>query len=152
MSHRLGIEIPDRIAAIGLVVGALFGDEPAPASAVAAIVINGARDESVPPAGGPPEGPFQRSWDGTPVEPAARQAEFWARANGCEAEPGVEEGEAVTRWRYDSPVGAPVERYLVKDQGHAWPGGERGSRLGDEPSRSIDAADLIWEFFREAGT
>lgn len=48
MSHRAGIGLADRIAAIAPVVGALFGDEATPRSPVSAIIINGMRDESVP--------------------------------------------------------------------------------------------------------
>ena len=36
---------------------------------------------------------------------------------------------------------------LVGDNGHAWPGGARGSRLGDAPSRTFDATEAIWAFF-----
>lgn len=43
-------------------------------------------------------------------------------------------------------VGAAI--YSVKDNGHAWPGGSKGSRLGDTPSTSLNATDTIWAFFR----
>src|SRR5690606_38463985 len=56
MSHRLGIELSHRIAAIGPVVGAVFGDEGRPRAPVSAIMINGMLDESVPYDGGPPGG------------------------------------------------------------------------------------------------
>ena len=50
--------------------------------------------------------------------------------------------------RYHFPVGRSVESYLIKDGGHAWPGGQRGSPMGDEPSSAINATDLIWAFFK----
>jgi polyhydroxybutyrate depolymerase len=40
-----------------------------------------------------------------------------------------------------------VELYLVKDDGHAWPGGQPGSRRGDAPTAALDATDVIWDFF-----
>lgn len=40
-----------------------------------------------------------------------------------------------------------MELIALKDNGHAWPGGERGSRRGDEPSESLSATDVIWNFF-----
>jgi polyhydroxybutyrate depolymerase len=41
-----------------------------------------------------------------------------------------------------------VELYQLKDNGHAWPGGKSGSRLGDTPSTAIDATEVIWAFFK----
>lgn len=58
MSHRLGIELPHKLAAIASVVGALFGDEKMPAQPVSALMINGMLDQSVPYQGGPPGGRF----------------------------------------------------------------------------------------------
>lgn len=146
MSHRGGIELSDRIAAIAPVVGAVFGDEPMPASPVSAFIINGARDESVPVAGGISGGrPDQ--WDGTPMLAAPEQAAFWARANGCADDAtSVDEGP-LQRIAYDCPAGLDVVLTIVGDGGHAWPGGERGSRLGDTPSESMDATEAIWSFF-----
>jgi len=43
--------------------------------------------------------------------------------------------------------GSAVEIYLIKDNGHAWPGGQRGSRRGDKPSSSLNATDIIYAFF-----
>ena len=37
---------------------------------------------------------------------------------------------------------------LVKDNGHAWPGGQPGTRQGDLPSTAINATDVIWDFFK----
>ena len=148
MSHRIGIELSDEVAAIAPVVGTVFGDEARPRSRVSALMINGMRDESVPYAGGPSGGRFRQSWDGTPTKPALDQARFWAYANGCNAMPGTDDRGAylVGRYRCASPIG--VEIYSVKDNGHAWPGGRSGSRLGDPPSTAINATDVIWEFFR----
>jgi polyhydroxybutyrate depolymerase len=41
-----------------------------------------------------------------------------------------------------------VELYLVADNGHAWPGGQRGSTRADGPSRAINATEAMWAFFR----
>jgi polyhydroxybutyrate depolymerase len=38
--------------------------------------------------------------------------------------------------------------FLVKDNGHAWPGGKAGSRKGDKPTTALKATDLIWDFFK----
>jgi polyhydroxybutyrate depolymerase len=148
MSHRLGRELAHRFAAIAPVVGAVFGDEPLPASPVAALIINGMLDKSVPWQGGAPGGRFTESWDGTPARPALAQAEFWARANGCSVSPDVQDKPMLVWSRYRCPAGKSVEAWLIKDNGHAWPGGQAGSRRGDTPSSSFEATDVIWDFFK----
>ena len=147
MAHRLGIELPDRIAGIAPVVGTLFGDEKPPASPVPALMINGMRDEHVPWRGGPPGGRGARSWDGTPTQPAVYQFEFWSRANGCNQPATQHDNGRWLQWRDTCPSRDDVVLYVIKDNGHAWPGGEKGSRRGDAPSSALNATDIIWEFF-----
>jgi len=148
MTHRLGLALSDRVAAIAPVVATVFGDEPSPAQPVPALMINGALDSSVPPAGGPPGGRFTQAWDGVPTQPALAQGRLWARANGCSAEPQVSEIPGATQWRHACPAGREVELLLVKDSGHAWPGGQAGSRRGDKPGTGLNATDVIWGFFK----
>ncbi|HYW55855.1 MAG TPA: PHB depolymerase family esterase [Polaromonas sp.] len=148
MSHRLGRELAHRFAAIAPVVGAVFGDEPLPAAPVAALIINGMLDKSVPYQGGAPGGRFSESWDGASVRPAQDQASYWARANGCSPAPDVQDRPALVWTRYRCPAGKSVEAYLVKDNGHAWPGGQAGSGRGDPPSTALEATDVIWAFFK----
>jgi len=147
MTHRLGIELSHRFAAIAPVVATLFGDERAPAHPVSALILNGMADLSVPHLGGAPGGRFPDAWEGTPALPALAQASFWADANGCENTPERHDRGPFVLTRYRCPGGKDVELYLVRDNGHAWPGGKAGSRRGDTPSPSPDATDLIWAFF-----
>lgn len=147
MAHRLGIELADRIAAIAPVVATVFGEERTPQSPVSALMINGALDEHVRVQGGPPGGRFSRAWDGTPTRPVLQQARFWATADHCQAPPRFESAAPLEHWSYACPAGRAVELYVVGDSGHAWPGGRRGNRRGDSPSRSLDATSIIWQFF-----
>jgi polyhydroxybutyrate depolymerase len=147
MTHRLGIDLSDRIASIAPVVATVFGDEKKPRHPISALMINGALDKHVPHTGGPPGGRGMQAWDGTPTRPALAQAEFWAAANGCSKEQVKEDAIAWTSWRYDCPSSRAVQLYLLEDNGHAWPGGEPGSRRGDKPSTSLNATDVIWDFF-----
>ena len=146
MSHRLGRELSHRIAGIAPVVGALFGDEPPPARPVSAIMINGLLDKSVPANGGPTGG-RSAAWDGAPTAPNIAQGTYWARANNCATTPAVQDTAMVIRTRYECPAGRRVELHQLKDQGHAWPGGQRGSMQGDKPATSMDATEVIWAFF-----
>lgn len=148
MAQRLGRELSGKIAAIAPVVATVFGDEEIPAHPVPALFINGMLDENVPWQGGPPGGRGARGWDGTPTQPALKQLEFWARANGCKPTPDKQENTKWITWRSSCPPAAPVVLYLLKDNGHAWPGGQPGSRRGDAPSTALNATDLIWDFFK----
>lgn len=147
MAHRLGIELSHRFAAIAPVVATLFGGEPAPRQPVSAIMLNGMLDESVPYRGGKPGGRFSEAWDGSPALPVLAQAVFWAKANGCADRPEQYDRRSHVQTSFRCPAGRAVELYLVKDNGHAWPGGQRGSRLGDRPTDSLNATEVIWEFF-----
>lgn len=148
MTHRLGSELGDRLAAIAPVVATVFGDERRPQHGVPALMINGGLDQSVPPAGGPPGGAFPGAWDGTPTLPALAQLSFWAGANGCVGEAQTSVQGVLSRWRHSCPAGHSAELLLVGDNGHAWPGGRAGSRRGDTPSSAVNATDEIWAFFR----
>ncbi len=148
MSHRLGIALAPRIAAIAPVAGTLFGDEPRPSRPVPAVMFNGMQDASVPFAGGPPGGRARRAWDGTPAQSAAEQGRFWARANECDATPVIETRGTVVHTRYRCPVGREVELYAITDGGHSWPGGKAGTRRGDRPPTSLNATDVMWAFFK----
>lgn len=146
MSHRAGLELGGKVAAIAPVVGAVFGDESRQGAPVSALMINGMLDQSVPYAGGAPGGRFSSAWDGVDARPAREQATLWARRNGC-GSPSTSDRATYIHVQYSCNAGLGVELYGVKDNGHAWPGGERGSRLGDQPSRSLNATRVIWEFF-----
>jgi polyhydroxybutyrate depolymerase len=148
LTHRLGIELSDKIAAIAPVAGGLFGDEAKPANPVSAIIINGAQDENVPPGGGPPGGPFADQWGGTPLKPAAFQGTFWAAADGCDPVPEVTQtaNGAVTMEQFKCPPGYDVVS-VVHGGGHGWPGGQKDSPISDEPSTSLDATEVILDFF-----
>lgn len=53
-----------------------------------------------------------------------------------------EEPHRNLRW-----AGTSVALYTIIGGGHAWPGGQRGSRFGDRPTQQISATDILWEFF-----
>lgn len=149
MAHRLGRELADRIAAVAPVVATVFGDETPPARPVPALMINGRLDVSVPHLGGPPGGRFPNAWDGTPTRPALEQGTFWAKANGCGTRPRGEDSDAFTHWIHPCPAGRSVALYLMKHEGHTWPGGQKGGPWGDTPGNALIATDVIWAFFRQ---
>lgn len=151
LTHRLGIALADRIAAIAPVAGALFGDEPAPTQPVSALMINGLLDESVPFAGGPLGGRAPGASDGTPLQPVLEQGAFWAGVDGCTGAVQREDLGDHVLWRHPCPPGVAITQIVVNDSGHAWPGGRKGSPRGDIPSVAIDATAVIWGFFKASG-
>ena len=155
MTHRLARELPDRIAAIAPIVGAIFGDEAPAASPVPAIIFVGQDDKNVPPAGGPLGGSDKRGSlsrlrdkpEDHDVAPDIAQAEYWAKANGCA--PPVKMNEArfeEIRWE-KCTSGAPVHFYRVANNGHAWPGGTAGRAEADQPTQAVNASEMMWRFF-----
>lgn len=151
MAHRLGRELSTKIAAIAPVVGAVFGDEPPPLAPMPAFIVVGADDTVVPGAGGSLQlrGLLgNRAAADRDVAPAAAQADYWARHNGC-VDPERTTTPAASTVSYTRCAsGAPVIFHTVTGNGHAWPGGRAGRRGAAEPTRSFDASEAMWTFFR----
>ena len=148
MAFRLGIELSDKIAAIGPVVAAMFGDEPKPAHPVSVIMFNGTSDDAVPYRGGSSKRrTVERSMD-APMKPVRYSLDFWAAANGCTGKLRRERKGNVEREAFlGCGNGTEVVLYTIRGGRHAWPGGQKIRRGGDEPSREISATDVLWEFF-----
>lgn len=151
MAHRLAREIPDRIAAIAPVVGAVFGDEPPARTPMPAFIVVGATNSVVPPDGGSLQLRAllgRRSAANHDVAPALAQATYWATHNGCGAPVTTETPRATTSTWSTCTSGAPVVFHRVAGNGHAWPGGEAGRRGAATPSQAFNATDEMWAFFK----
>jgi polyhydroxybutyrate depolymerase len=152
MAHRLGRELPGRIAAIAPVVGAVFGDEPPPLAPMPAFVVVGATDTVVPPGGGSLQlRAFlgRRSAADHDVAPAMAQATYWAAHNGCGPPVTTETPRVTTASFTRCTSGAPVVFHRVAGNGHAWPGGEPGRRGAATPAAGFDASNEMWAFFKD---
>ncbi len=147
MSHVAGWRLAGKVKAIAPVVGTIFGDEPPAPAPVRAIIFNGMKDASVPFAGGAPGGIGRREWQ-RDARPSLEQGAYWARANGCGAEPRRDSVANVVTYRWPCPRGREVELHAVVDGGHAWPGGQSGRRRGgDRVPPTPKATEMIWAFF-----
>lgn len=137
MAARLACDAADLVAAIGPVAGAYFFGDCVPVRPVPVIAFHGDADPIVPYAGWAPFLPGVEAWAGG-----------WAERNGCGAEPSlgaVAVGVTTLRWT-GCTAGADVVLYTVAGGHHGWPGSKRaGEYLGS--TGSVDASDLIWEFF-----
>jgi polyhydroxybutyrate depolymerase len=151
LAHRLGRELSGKLAGIAPVVGAIFGDEPAPRAPVPAFVVVGADDRVVPPAGGRLTVRLllgRRPAADRDVAPAMAQATYWARHNGC-GEPTRTETAVYRKTEWTGcRSGAPVAFISVAGNGHVWPGGEPGRASAAQPTTAFDASEAMWAFFR----
>lgn len=158
LCHMLAGHLSDQIAAIAPIVATAGGRAKGQASwtvprppqhPVSVIAFNGALDLNIPLEGG-----WQKkSWAHDPVEVwSVRQTvEFWVNNNKCNPTAVVEKSAAgkYERHAYKSGIrGSEVVQYILLNQGHAWPGGKKGFRLGDEPSHNLSANQLMIEFFK----
>lgn len=151
MAHRLGRELPAKIAAIAPVVGAVFGDEAPPLAPMPSFIIVGADDQVVPASGGPLQVrmlPRRNSAADRDVAPAIAQATYWARHNGC-GEPTRTQSSASSKTEWTSCRGAPVVFHSVAGNGHAWPGGQPGRQGAAVPTTAFNATEEMWVFLKQ---
>lgn len=147
MTYRLGCALADRIAAIGPVAGALNTKPCDPSVPISIAIIHGMDDQHVLYAGGAPK----KNVDTHPRVDAsvADATSFFVARNGCRNTPAK-----TVRGRLSQDVytgcqqGTEVRVYSIQGEGHTWPGGQRGSPWGDEPTRDVSATDLLWDFFK----
>ncbi len=144
MTHRLACELSDRIAAVAVVSGALTVPSCSPQRPVAVLMFHGTEDHYVPYAGG--EGSLESR--GRTDPPAETVAAFWVANNRCSPQPELTRSGKVQRAAYaHCAQSAEVVLYTLEGEGHAWPGGKRGWRFGQQPTQAISANDLIEAFF-----
>lgn len=158
LCHWMAARNSDLIRGIAPVVATVGGREPEekemhipPTSArpINVVMFCGELDNSLPVKGGPQI----RHAESEPklVMSARESAEFWVRANGCSPTPTVEElsEQQATRttWK-GGRGGTEVVLYLLHNQGHAWPGGNKPTRrAADIPSTLLKAHEVMWQFF-----
>ena len=153
MTHRLGVELSDRIAAIAPVGGTLGVKDPQAKRAMPVLHIHGTEDTFVP-------------WEGRKsriqIAVAFRSVDdtlgFWVNHNGCTRPPQIEklpdadpdDGTTVERHTYaPGPKGAEVVLIKIVGGGHTWPGQEFRLGLIGNVSEDVAANDLIWDFFQK---
>jgi polyhydroxybutyrate depolymerase len=146
-SYRLACELPDRIAAIGAVAGAMQIDGPKPSRPVPVIHFHGQKDPFARYDGG--AGP-----NGVQHRPVRETIGWWLDVNHCQTQPvNVVRRKDFVREEY-APVpgqdGAPVVLVTLPEGGHTWPGGvDVTPRLNTGTLvASVDASSLLWEFFQ----
>lgn len=144
LTYRLAHEMADKIAAVAVVSCSMVLPAPlTPSRPMPVLHIHSALDTKIPYMGGVGIGGYYFP----PVDSVHR---VWAEHNGCTSVPNTivdDDKYQLTEWP-GCTSGAVIRRYLTRDGGHAWPGGQKSNRRGDEPSTVINATDLIWDFFK----
>jgi polyhydroxybutyrate depolymerase len=150
LADRFALERPGIAAALALVGGSIPCDAPAPARALPVLVIHGALDEMArfnPTRAHPATGKACED------HPARAQVDHWVRGMRLNPKPAVRDaGSSPVRIEdYTAQAkGAPgfVRFVIVKNGGHAWPGGARERyRYCDMPTASPDATAMVLGFF-----
>lgn len=137
MSHRLGCELNDRIAAIAPVAGVMATTilpDCSPGRAVPVMHIHGTGDSTVP-------------YDGQPLlslSSVDETIDFWVANNNCDSEPSIvdlpdtaADGYTIQQTTYACEENTEVRLYTITDYPHLWP----------QPSNDISATVEIWRFF-----
>lgn len=148
MAYRLACEIPDKIAAIATNGCTMVTASCNPNKPVPILHMHSELDKNVPYQGGPGDGIGTR---GLVFNFIVAVMDGWSLRNNCTNKAQVVVNDTnykLTTWTNCSG-NVTLKYYLTKDGGHAWPGGLPGSVMGDNPSKVINANNLIWDFFQQ---
>jgi polyhydroxybutyrate depolymerase len=149
MANRLACERPDRFAAVGLVAGTgpeKLEDVCAEGEPASVISIHGTVDPLVPYEGG--VGRFDSVGQVASVDALA---EYWTVRDNCTSAPTEADISRTVSARTWACPFATVAFFRVDGGGHTWPGGSQYARerLVGSTDSSIDATELIWQFFSQ---
>jgi polyhydroxybutyrate depolymerase len=153
MTFVYGAARAERLAAIAPVVASMFTFDTTPKVPLPILIINGAKDEEVPLAGGMSENAIVRAAQATPFKPLREVVEFWVKANRSKTPGASKVAGTVTTTTYaasegEGEGGATTEFILDSAGGHGWPG--TSARRGDNtPITAFRGAERVWEFFQD---
>lgn len=144
LSQRLACEAADLFAAVAPVAGTLNFSPCTPSQPISVIEFHGTGDQHIPYTGG--FGP--ESLVDVDFASVQSSVNFWVTANACASQPQSNSFEDIQHdvWT-GCTASTSVELYTINGGGHAWPGGEAGRVDADQPTQTISASQLIWEFF-----
>ena len=144
-SYRLACDASDIFAAIGPVSGTLNLSPCEPKEPVSVIDFHGTADEHLPYNGGVGD----KSLAGVPFASVKDSIDFWVKFDRCPATPQTEKFSDIQHDVYSNcSNGTSVELYTILGGKHAWPGGNGPAWPGgDQPTQTISATKLMWDFF-----
>lgn len=148
LTHRLGCELSDRIAAIAPVAGTILAPSCSPKRPVAVMQIHGTLDGHVPWDGGIGCGPAGVAFTSVPST-----LDGWRQRNGCTASTADYFEQGNGKCVGYQGCQAPVVLCTIDGGGHSWPGGVLKQGAVDCPadgaqSQTFSASEAAWSFFR----
>jgi polyhydroxybutyrate depolymerase len=144
LSHRLACEAADLFAAVAPVSGTLNFSPCNPSQPISVIEFHGTADQNIPYDGG--FGP--KSLVNMNFASVKDSIGFWTSFNRCSPQPQTSSFDDIRHETWAGCSGsASVELYTIIGGGHAWPGGTPGRSDAYQPTQTISASRLIWEFF-----
>lgn len=151
MSYRLACELSTVFAAVAPVAGAMNTFDCKPNGRPSLFIIHALDDKHVLYGGGAPEEGVRAAISRKPESDASVQdaMQFWVKADYCRDYPQVHDMGDVARVTYFCAEDRNVTLNTLDRGGHSWPGGKRGSIIGDKPIESFDATQEIWQFFHQ---
>ena len=145
MSQRLACDASDLFAAIGPVSGTLNDPGCHPKAPVSIIEFHGTADRHIPYDGGNGD----KSLTNVAFVSVRDTIDEWVRFDQCLSSPQTVTFADIRHDTYSNCAqGTSVELYTILGGGHAWPGGNGPAWPGgDQPTHSISATGLMWDFF-----
>lgn len=134
LAHRLASRLGDRLAAVGIVAGAMFDDQPKPIAPVSIIIFHGLADNVVPTKGGISKKSTMKSQVSVPFKALEDVHQFWLQENKClESPTETKKGNLTTLASHHCAGNVSVVLNTVRNSGHNWPGASQGiySELDD---------------------
>ena len=149
MTFTYAVERPERLAAAAPVVASMFTFDTVPKVPLPILIINGAKDEEVPLAGGMSGNAVVRAAQSTPFKPLSEVVDFWVKANRSNPAAVADVKGSVRTAVHAAGPGGAVTEFVVDDAGgHGWPGA-RARRDGNAPIAAFKGADRVWAFFAD---
>lgn len=143
MSYRIGCELSEYVTGIAPVSGAMNVTTCKPQKSISVIIIHGKNDQQVLYEGGSPKTKVDRH---ERTDKSVKFAEeFWRNENGCTNRKVTKTGK-VERVTYRCKR-AKLSVISIDDEGHTWPGGNKGFFGADTPTKEISATEEIYQFF-----
>ena len=147
MTFVYAVKRPERLAAVAPVVASMFSFDAVPKVPLPILIVNGAKDEEVPLAGGMSGNPLVRGGQATPFKPVREVVDFWVKANKSRSDGAARTEGTLTTTIYAAGEGGAVTEFVVdRAGGHGWPG-SRARRDGNTPIMVFRGAERVWAFF-----
>jgi polyhydroxybutyrate depolymerase len=144
MTYRVGCELADEVAAIGVVSGSLQDATCHPHRAVSLIAFHGTDDSEVPYA----DSLDSVAWPST--IPAAREAppslRFWANRDGCRGFTVRRVSAHVVRGLFQACQGADVVLYTIEGGSHGWTDDSQRRSVSPEPMHELATSEIMVQF------